>query len=83
MKTQHGAEYDALRLALVTARKDAGLTQAGLAARLGRPQSFVSKYEAGERRLDVVEFIAVARGMHQDPHRLLQQVIDSFEPLLQ
>ncbi len=36
-------------------RKDAGLTQAELAERLGQPQSFVSKYENGERRLDLVQ----------------------------
>lgn len=37
------------------ARLDAGLTQAELAIRLGQPQSFVSKYESGERRLDILE----------------------------
>lgn len=38
-----------------TLRLEAGLTQAELATRLGRPQSFVSKYENGERQLDFVE----------------------------
>jgi len=36
-------------------RQDAGLRQQDLAARIGEPQSFVSKYESGERRLDVLE----------------------------
>lgn len=45
------------------AREAAGLTQAGLAARLRRPQSFVSKVESGERRLDVVELLEVADGI--------------------
>jgi transcriptional regulator with XRE-family HTH domain len=36
-------------------RLDAGLTQAELASRLKMPQSFVSKYESGERRLDILE----------------------------
>ena len=40
-------------------RVEAGLNQADLAARLGRPQSFVSKYETGERRLDILELRAV------------------------
>ena len=44
-------------------RTDAALTQADLAARLNRPQSFVAKYESGERRLDVVEFIEVAEAI--------------------
>jgi len=46
---------------MVGARKAAGLTQQALALRLKKPQSFVAKYEGGERRLDVVEFITVAR----------------------
>jgi transcriptional regulator with XRE-family HTH domain len=36
-------------------RVDAGLRQADLAKKLGEPQSFVSRYESGERRLDVLE----------------------------
>jgi transcriptional regulator with XRE-family HTH domain len=56
---------------LVEARNNAGITQAGLAARLKRPQSFVSKYERGERRLDVVEFGDVAKALGIDPVRFL------------
>ena len=48
---------------LVQARSDAGLSQVDLAARLHRPQSYVSKFESGERRLDVVEFIEVAEAI--------------------
>lgn len=51
---------------LVDARKKAGLTQAQLAARLHRPQSFVSKYENGERRLDLLEFSDVAEELGID-----------------
>ena len=40
------------------------------------PQSYVSKYESGERRLDVVEFIAVATALGEDPLELLRQVIE-------
>lgn len=39
------------------------LTQAQVAQRLKRPQSFVSKYESGERQLDVVEFVAVCKAL--------------------
>lgn len=48
-------------------RKDAGVTQVDLAARLGKPQQFVSKYERGDRRVDLVEFIAVCRALRVDP----------------
>jgi transcriptional regulator with XRE-family HTH domain len=43
------------------AREAAGLTQASVAASLGRPQSYVSKIESGERRIDPVELQALAR----------------------
>ena len=48
-------------------RIDANLRQQDVAARLDRPQSFVAKYESGERRLDVVEFIEVAEAIGFDP----------------
>lgn len=48
-----------LQSLLVEARKDRGMTQADLAAALGKPQSFVAKYENGERRIDVVEFVDI------------------------
>jgi transcriptional regulator with XRE-family HTH domain len=44
-------------------RKDAGLRQTELAKRLGQPQSFVSKYESGERRLDLLDLEQVCRGL--------------------
>jgi transcriptional regulator with XRE-family HTH domain len=59
---------------LLAERKAAGLTQAELAARLRKPQSFVSKYEQGERRLDVVEFLHVARAIGFDPHHVLSRL---------
>ena len=61
---------------LVQARREAGLTQADLAQRLSRPQSFVSKYERGERRLDVVEFLEVAAAIGKDPADLLKALTD-------
>lgn len=60
---------------LVAARRAANVTQVELAARLGRPQSFVSKYERGERRLDVVEFCQVAEALSYRPSALLDQFL--------
>jgi transcriptional regulator with XRE-family HTH domain len=48
-------DYRRFLALLRTARKDAGLTQAELAGRLGETQTFVSKCERGERRLDFIE----------------------------
>lgn len=56
---------------LADARRGAGLTQVALAKRLSRPQSFVSKFERGERRLDVIEFLDVALALNVDPARII------------
>jgi transcriptional regulator with XRE-family HTH domain len=47
-------------------RIDAGLTQSELASRLARDQTFVSKYESGERRLDILELREVCQAMGTD-----------------
>ena len=53
--------YKRFRARLVQARKDAALTQVEVARRLGRPNSFISKCELGERRVDVVELQQLAK----------------------
>jgi hypothetical protein len=71
-KSIHSPQHQKLRELLIAVRKTAGLTQAEVAERLGRPQSFVAKYEGGERRLDVIEFIDVVRSMGADPAKLVR-----------
>ena len=66
--------YARFRELLIEARESTGLTQAGLARRLNRPQSYVSKFERGERRLDVVEYLEVARALRIDPFGLLRNL---------
>ena len=61
--TAHIIDYGVFRDLLRQLRKEAGLTQVELARRLRRPQSFVSKYEIGERRLDVIELRTVCRAL--------------------
>ncbi|MBN8500658.1 MAG: helix-turn-helix transcriptional regulator [Sphingomonadales bacterium] len=61
---------------IASTRKGAGVTQAELAARLGKPQSFVSKVERGERRLDVIEFCEVAEALGYGPAKLLEGFVD-------
>jgi transcriptional regulator with XRE-family HTH domain len=60
---------------LSAARQRSGLTQQEVADRLQKPQSFVAKYEGGERRLDVIEFVSVARAIGADPARILSKLI--------
>ncbi|MFK7671711.1 helix-turn-helix domain-containing protein [Pseudomonas lundensis] len=74
MKSIHSAPYVHLLELLVERRNAAGLTQSQVAERLGRPQSYVSKFERGERRLDVIEFLEVCRHLETDPYELLRDV---------
>ena len=66
-KSVFSDRYERLRRLLVDARKAKDLTQTEVARKLRRPQSFVSKYERGERRLDVVEFLDVTRVLALPP----------------
>jgi transcriptional regulator with XRE-family HTH domain len=60
---------------LKAGRRAADLTQQGAATKLGRPQSFVAKYETGERRLDVVELIEVCEVIGLDPQHLIAELV--------
>jgi transcriptional regulator with XRE-family HTH domain len=62
-KSIYSAEYQQLCGLLREVRQKAELTQVQVAARLDVPQSFVSKYESGERRLDVVELRHIAEAL--------------------
>jgi transcriptional regulator with XRE-family HTH domain len=59
-KSVFSAKYTRFRSMLAEARKKARMTQTDLAVKLGRKQSYVSKFERGERRLDLIEFLEVA-----------------------
>lgn len=72
--TQRHQEFIAF---IASVRKAADVTQAELAERLGKPQSFVSKVERGERRLDVIEFCQLAEALDCEPAKLLQEFVDS------
>ncbi|WP_422058531.1 helix-turn-helix domain-containing protein [Sphingomonas sp.] len=60
---------------LIEARKEAGVTQVELARALGRPQPFISYIETGERRVDLIEFCAIARALKVDPEVLFAEVV--------
>jgi transcriptional regulator with XRE-family HTH domain len=74
-KSLKSPEYARLIAMLVAARQAAGVRQQKLAAKLGRPQSFIAKYEGGERRIDVVEFIAIVRALDADPVKLFREFV--------
>ena len=52
------------------------MSQQELARRLKRSQSFIAKLEVGERRVDVVEFIEIARALGKQPTELLSRVLE-------
>ena len=74
-KSVHSPDQTAFCELMTQARKSAGLTQEQLARRLKKPQSFVAKYEGGERRLDVVEFLGITRAIGADPVRVLRALM--------
>ena len=59
---------------MTLARREAGVTQLELSRALGKPQSFVSKYESGERRLDVIEFITICEALGIAPTKLIKRL---------
>jgi ribosome-binding protein aMBF1 (putative translation factor) len=65
---------DQLRRRLHEARRARGLRQCDLADRLGRPQSFVSNYERGTRRLEVSEFIQIAQILSLDAAQVVAEL---------
>lgn len=73
-KSLYTKAYKRLTDLLASARRDAGLTQQQVAGKLGKPQSFVAKYEKGERRLDVIEFLEIARVLNADAKAIIDQV---------
>ena len=60
--------------ALVAARRRSGLTQAELASRVGKDQSFISLIENSQRRVDVLEFFALSRAMGADATAMLEEI---------
>jgi transcriptional regulator with XRE-family HTH domain len=78
-KTLRSREHKVFQTLLRDARREADVTQSDLALRLDRPQSFVAKYENGERRIDVVEFVEIARALRLQPVRFFERIIEALD----
>ncbi len=74
LKSLRSPAHARLLALLRETRESAGMTQAELAGRLGRPQSFVAKIEGGERRLDPIEFAAVFLALGADPGDAMHEI---------
>lgn len=77
-RSQFSEAYAAFLAILRQARKEAGLTQTELAERIGRKQGHVSIIETGVRRIDLIEFCAIARAIGRDPVELFAQVYEAL-----
>ncbi len=75
-KTIYREEYRLVVSRLRAAREAVGLSQIGLAERLGHTQQWVSLMESGSRRLDVVEFVEVCLALEIDPSMELMPLAD-------
>jgi transcriptional regulator with XRE-family HTH domain len=71
----HTPEYATFRRILIAKREQAGITQSAIAESLGVPQSFVSKYESGERRIDVVEFVQICQAIDVSPESVIRELM--------
>jgi transcriptional regulator with XRE-family HTH domain len=78
-KSTHTREYAALRAELRSAREKASLSQRALAARLKVPHSWVAKVEAGERRIDLVEFCWFVAACGGDPVGICERLLHRFQ----
>lgn len=74
-KSIYRDEYQIIIDWLSSKREILGITQEGLAKKLDRPQSFISKYENYERRLDVVEFLEICKILGVNPKEIFDKVI--------
>ena len=68
--------YQTFLSLLIAARYKQGLTQRDIALKLNTVHSFVAKYERGERRLDVIEFLDIAKALEADPLKIIKQLLE-------
>jgi transcriptional regulator with XRE-family HTH domain len=68
-------KYAALGTYLAAVRRHAGVSQDELAARLKKPQSFISSYERGQRRIDVLELLVVLEALNADPSPVFDEIV--------
>jgi DNA-binding transcriptional regulator YiaG len=68
-------EYQLFLCLLIDLREQKGLSQRELSKKLKRVQTYVSKYERGERRLDVVEFLEIVKTLEGNPHTIIKKLL--------
>lgn len=79
LKTLGSSGHDALVALIIKKRKAAGLTQDDVAKALGEHQSLVARLESGQRRIDVIEYISLAKVIGFDPGIELRALAERFD----
>lgn len=76
MEKDSTEKYVLLRQMLIDERNKAELKQSDVSSKLGKPQSYISKIERGERGMDIVEFVEIAQAIGFDPAKFLRKFIE-------
>lgn len=71
-------KYELFRSELLKARVSTGSRQVDVANLIGKPQSYISKIESGERSIDVIEFINYCEAINVDPVKFLRELINKL-----
>jgi transcriptional regulator with XRE-family HTH domain len=80
MRTEiYSEEHQRMREVLKRERRKAGLRQSDIAMRTGRSQAYVSKFENGDIRLDVIDFVRFCVTIGCDPHEVLDEVFAAWQ----
>lgn len=77
MKTIYQKRYQTLIDCLISARKQANLTQMDIATQLGKPQSYIAKIEGKDRKLDVLEYIELCEVLKIQAHEIIKIIEES------
>lgn len=72
-------EYKHLRRILRRERINADLNQVPLSQKLNMPDTYVNKYELGERRIDLIEFLDIVEAIGCDPHKIIDEILEEKE----
>jgi transcriptional regulator with XRE-family HTH domain len=79
-RSTHQTDYQVLLGLLQSSRASVGMTQSTLAGRLGNTQTFISKVERGERRIDVGEFVDFCCALDLDPVEVFRRYVAMRRP---
>lgn len=78
---RHSLPHQAIRELLLSIRTDKKILQADLSKKLKKPQSYISKYENGEKNLDLIEILNILNSMDEDPELFLKRLIERLKNL--